>query len=163
MPRPLPYLARRRFIAVVFAGCLVAIGIPGCRRGPDLHAITGVVRFKGQPVAGATVGFSGRHPETGRPVLAVGTTDVEGRYSLATRFSPRSSPRGVVAGEHRVTVEKMVPPQSMTEEEFARRSAAGEPIQLVPLFDTKYFSGDTTPLSAEVREGGPLEFSFDIE
>ena len=117
MPRPLPYLARRRYIAVVFAGCLVAIGIPGCRRGPNLHAITGVVRFKGQPVA----------------------------------------------GEHRVTVEKMVPPQSMPEEEFARRAAAGESIQRVPLFDTKYFSGDTTPLSAEVSESGPREFSFDIE
>ncbi|MCX7430951.1 MAG: hypothetical protein NTY17_08115 [Planctomycetia bacterium] len=103
------------------------------------------------------------HPETGRPVLAVGTTDADGRFTLATRFSPRSSPRGVVAGEHRVTVEKMVPPESTTEEEFARRSAAGELIQLVPLFDTKYFSGDTTPLSAEVHEKGPFAFAFDLK
>ncbi|MFM8703149.1 MAG: hypothetical protein ACKOHG_04655 [Planctomycetia bacterium] len=50
-----------------------------------------------------------------------------------------------------------------SQEEYARRTAAGESIQLVPLFDTKYFSGDTTPLSAKVREGGPLEFAFDIE
>lgn len=139
------------------------MSLPGCSRGPALHVITGVVRHKGQPLAGATVGFSGRHPETGRPVLAVGTTDEQGRFTLATRFSPRSSPRGVVPGEHRVTVEKMVPPKNMSEADYARRTAAGESIQLVPLFDTKYFSGDTTPLSAEVREGGPLEFTFDIE
>lgn len=159
----MPHLTRRGFTAAILATGGMVMSLPGCSRGPALHAITGVVRHKGQPLAGATVGFSGRHPETGRPVLAVGTTDEQGRFTLATRFSPRSSPHGVVAGEHRVTVEKMVPPKNMPQEEYARRTAAGESIQLVPLFDTKYFSGDTTPLSAEVREGGPLEFAFDIE
>jgi hypothetical protein len=33
----------------------------------------------------------------------------------------------------------------------------------VPLFDEKYFSSDTTPLSAEVRPGGVLDFEFDIK
>jgi hypothetical protein len=163
MPRSLAMFTRRRSIAMVCGACCFVVGIAGCRRGPALHAISGVVRFKSRPVAGATVGFSGRHPETGRPVLAVGTTDESGRFTLATRFSPRSSPRGVVTGSHRVTVEKMVPPKSMTGDEYAKRFAAGESIQLVPLFDTKYFSGDTTPLSAEVRAGSPLEFAFDIE
>lgn len=128
-----------------------------------MHAITGVVRWKGQPVADATVGFSGRHPETGRPVLAVGSTDKDGHFSVATRFSPRNSPRGVVIGSHRVTIQKMIPPNGMSEEEYANRAAAGESIQLVPLFDQKYFSGDTTPLSVEVGEEGPFAFNFDLE
>lgn len=109
------------------------------------------------------MGFVSPHPEHGRPLLAVGTTDAEGRFTLATRFTPRSSPGGVVEGQHRVVVQKWIPANGMTEEEYERRAAAGEPIEMKPLFDEKYFSSDTTPLSAEVRPSGVLDFEFEIK
>jgi hypothetical protein len=51
----------------------------------------------------------------------------------------------------------------MTEEEYERRVLALERIEMVPLFDEKYFSSDTTPLSAEVRPEGVLDFEFEIK
>jgi hypothetical protein len=149
--------------ALALASGIVCALFAGCARTPPTLPITGIVRYQGKPVKKATVGFVSPHPENGRPLPAVGTTDAEGRFTLATRFSPRSSPGGVVEGKHHVVVQKWIPANGMTEEEYERRAAAGEQIEMMPLFDEKYFSSDTTPLSAEVHPGGVLDFDFEIK
>ena len=149
--------------SVALASGIVCALFAGCARTPPTLPITGIVRYQGKPVKKATVGFVSPHPETGRPLLAVGRTDAEGRFTLATRFTPRSSPGGVVEGKHQVVVQKVIPANGMSEEEYERRVAAGEEIEVKPLFDEKFFSSDTTPLSAEVHPDGVLDFVFEIK
>jgi len=64
------------------------------RGGPDVYAVSGTVRYDGQPVDGGTVTFV---PDDGRPISASLSSD--GSYRLEA-----------VAGKHRVAVLPALPP-----------------------------------------------------
>lgn len=72
----------------------------GCRPSdPGPVPVHGTVTLDGQPLDGATIGFS---PE-GKGQAATGTTDASGRFSLTT-FTPGD---GAIPGRHIVTVLKI--------------------------------------------------------
>ena len=95
-------IRRQRFTfgaaAILMAATLLAFG--GCQSNehPELRPAGGVVTYKGEPVAGATVAF--HHDDAAR--LATGTTDEEGLFQL-TSYERND---GAIPGEHRVVITK---------------------------------------------------------
>jgi hypothetical protein len=117
----------------------------GCGDGRSAPApVTGMVTYKGRPVEGARVMF---YPHGTRP--AVGTTDVNGRFSLLT-WAPGD---GALEGESVVCIgkSKMV---------ATTDSPYNEGISLLP---EKYLAPSKSPLRARVTSAGPNEFSFALD
>ncbi len=94
-------MSRLALVRLCALAC-VLVTLQGCggETGPPLHAVTGTVNYKGQPVEGAAVAF---HSENATK-LATGKTDAQGRFELATN-EPGD---GAVAGKHTVSVTKIV-------------------------------------------------------
>ena len=95
-----------RGLDAVLRAVIVAIGCwaisSGCRPpGPAVHYVEGVVLLEGEPIGGATVGFSPR--EAGMP--AFGKTDDNGVFRLTT-VRGGGQGKGVMAGSYTVTVTK---------------------------------------------------------
>ena len=66
---------------------------------PATHEVTGIVKFKGEPIEGANVTFKPDGGERG----ASGITDASGKYTLTT-FSAGD---GAIAGKYKVIVSKV--------------------------------------------------------
>lgn len=150
-----------RWCAALLAVAMTA----GCGgdSGPKTVPVTGVVIYKGQPVAEASVSFLG--DGTTRP--AVGITDDSGTFILTTSRSGD----GAVPGKHAVTVSKTVEPPkkeasggsiSMEEAALAAQKPAEESktLYLVP---EKYSMPDSSGLSVEVKEGEDNHFELKLE
>lgn len=140
------HACRRRSIALLLLAsiCLVT---PACgpRRTPTA-AVTGEVRFAGNPVEAATVTFL---PAGGRP--AYGVTDASGRFTIRTW----TEADGAIEGEHVVCVTKQVPdPQAKPGDAF---------MGVKNLLPDRYATAATSPLRATVKRGGANEFRFDLE
>lgn len=175
-----------RDIAVGFRRC-GALGIAasvlgwivvviGCSGHPATLPVQGLVRYKGEPLEGATVVFSGTHPRTGHPLVATGITDAAGKFELQSHFGPRDTVSGVILGPQRVTITKFVPPQGMSEERYEKlvqaeqaaaeskgTAAIGERAPpRVPLLGDEYSNVSRTKLSADVVPSHKNEFTFDL-
>lgn len=75
-------------------GVLLAALLAGCGDDEKIVPVTGVLMYKGTPVANAYVDFV---PEHGRPSL--GQTDAEGRFTL--KYDPQRG--GALVGKHKVS------------------------------------------------------------
>jgi hypothetical protein len=162
---------------VIFSGLILA-ALGGCRDSglPEVVPVTGSVSFQGKPLEGATVTFLAKEGKVAAGQLAFGTTDAEGRFRLRSQAGPTKALNGAVAGEHRVTISKLVPPQGMTEEVYQQKieaeKAAGEsgvygaPREVVPprveLLPAQYSDGQQTTLTASVKEGETNDFQFRV-
>jgi len=111
---------------------------------PDTARVTGLVTYKGKPVAEAQVSFI---PARGRP--ASGATGTDGRFTLTT-FRPND---GALLGEHTVTIAKTVPVAGQEGAPYAKRQS------VIP---EKYGNLRKSPLKATVTAKGPNEFNFDL-
>ena len=130
---PLPRNARCAVLLLVLSI------IAGCNRG-GLHLVPvdGVVTLDGKPVADAGVLFSPADPKMGPP--ASGTTDADGKFTLAT-----NNRSGAAVGDHAVVIareEVKVIPQS-------RGFPIYETKHIIP---PKYGEMKTSGLSATVKE-----------
>jgi hypothetical protein len=87
-----------------------ALGTAGCSGGHGTASISGTVRYKDQPVEGATIIF---HPQgdaaTSKP--AQGKSDSGGKFSVTTYFGPADQASGAMPGDYKVTVTKIDEPQ----------------------------------------------------
>jgi hypothetical protein len=117
---------------LVVTALLVMVGCSG-EKVPATSELTGVVKYKGEPVPEATVSLVPLSPE-GRPATAV--TDAEGKFSVKT-YLTQSQVAGAIPGEYGVGVMKMsaggAPPMGTTQaelQEFARQG--GVPKSLLP-------------------------------
>lgn len=132
----------------------------GCTRrgGPDVQMVEGYVFFDGQPIDGASVGFS---PVAGDQALpGIGVTKEDGSFRLsATRGG--SPNQGIPAGQYSVVISKVtsVEPDSSTPH---RMSAGGFPKVIHPGRDQMpyllhlpeaYGDRQTSGLSATVKKG----------
>jgi hypothetical protein len=125
---------------------LLLASVAGCGPArPATTRVSGLVTFKGAPVAEADVNFI---PADGRP--ASGRTDAEGRFSLST-FVPGD---GVLPGEHVVTVSKQVASKSNPDDIYQN---------YVDLLPPQYGSLRTSPLRATVEAGGSHDLTFDLD
>ena len=147
------------FAAVVLLGGLLCVAVGCGQRGPRVEFVEGVIVHEGQPVVGATVGFSPVDDNTGLP--ANGVTDATGTFHLtAARGGARSA--GTAVGEYVVTISK-----SRTRQPAGPMPADGSPqferwnaeslrlAALPPLHElpTVYAEVATSPLRATVKRG----------
>ncbi len=115
--------------------------------GPLLGEVAGVVTYKGQPLAQASVTFFPTEPGA-RP--AVGVTDGSGRYRLAT--SGQQS--GALTGPCQVAILLRAPYDGPVPDGMSP-AYAKEQFQNLgkPLIPEKYFSAQTSGLTADVKPG----------
>ena len=160
-----------RQIALILTCCLGFLGA-GCEPAiPETVATGGTVLWQGKPLAGAYVTFAGEEGQS-----AVGQTDAEGKFKLTAHFSPKAEAQGVVARHYKVIISKMVPPGTMTEEQYQKISDAAnaivskggvvpagqEPPKKVELLPAKYSSAEKTELTADASDE-INDFKFDLK
>lgn len=151
---------------------LVLVGVVGCTgSGPDVQYVEGKVTLDGQPVEGATVGFSPVDPTKG--LAAVGTTDASGVFRL-TAMQGGEPDSGTTAGKYKVTLTKTTVPVASAEEtqkmqddpNYGTTAATmSAPLQVTAVIPPAYNNADTSGIEVTVKEGrndGP-EFQFDLK
>jgi len=121
--------------------CGLLAGCSGKTEGPTLIPVTGTVRYKNQPVEGATVVFLPQE----HAFAATGKTDAEGRFELASSVGGMQP--GAVPGSYRITVRKFF----FTPEDVE--------VQLLP---AKYGHVDRTGLTATLVEGEPNQIDLEL-
>ncbi len=138
---------------------LTAVGCGSAGPPPrKLVATKGVIKYKGQPVAGATVLFS---PADGNP--GTGMTDDGGNFVITTGGRP-----GVALGKCKVMVSKPASGSGvrpdMTPKDMEDMIQAGK--SLVPAKDpipARYAIEKTTPLEADIAaDGASNVFEFNL-
>ena len=162
-PAPQPSLAFP-CILLMLAAC-----ITGCsgQRGPKVEYVEGTVTLDGNPVEGASVGYSPVAHGQGLP--AGGKTDPNGRYRL-TAVRGGGHDAGTAVGDYSVSVTKMefIPknePQPPPPSGWDPRSGAPPPPPMRPVVPLVYGDTATSGLRVTVKPGrntGP-EFSFDLD
>lgn len=146
---------------------LATLTVVGCGDSkPATYPVTGVVTYNGQPVEGATVGFTSTDAEI-QP--AIGVTDAQGKYTLTT-FEKDD---GALPGEFKVRVVKYdrvpAPPaidsSGVDIEEMPENyepEAASEEPPPKHLLPEKYAMPHSTPLKTTVQ-AGENSYNIDLE
>ena len=139
---------------VGFALAMICLVVPGCKHsGARLFKAGGTVTHHKQPLAGVTVVFT---PESGRPATA--TTDSVGRFTMGT-LRPND---GAVQGPHKVSI---IPSSGLPRPGGNDPRRRGDPRASVKgeVLPRKYFSPETSGLSANVQADGANDFHFDLK
>jgi hypothetical protein len=142
---------------IMWAGCMVAaLGISalGCGGSGNLKPASGIVKYKGQPIAGANVTFIS---DAG---IGTGTTDDSGKYTILTNGKP-----GANAGMNKVTISKTsssgsTMPANPTPEDMAKMAKSGQMPQVKAELPAKYSIPEASGLSADV--GSKETFDFEL-
>lgn len=134
-----------RTIAVTLISCVVFTGCSG-DSGPPSAAVSGVLKYKGEPVKSANVMFFPQGVEGGRTALAV--TDEEGKFSKDD----------VAIGSHFVTITEGWPPgeEVPEDEEGMQKDPPRGP------WDNKYRDSTNPPIKVEVVGDKDNVFEWDI-
>jgi hypothetical protein len=138
-------------ILVTTLGC----GPSGPAR-PKTYPVTGVVTYKGEPVAGANLNFQLADGSG----YAMAITDASGKYSLQT-FEPGD---GAVPGEYHVGITKYdqsVVVDEMSDEDYVPPEEQGPVASTGNQLPAKYSVPQTSGLVASVKEE-PNTFNFDL-
>lgn len=151
-------------------GCVVlAVLVSGCGggEGPKLVPAGGTVKYKGNPVAGATVTFVFPDKQ-----VSTGITDENGRFNLTTGGRP-----GAPIGSAKVSIAKQTtatgtmgkPAEQLTPEDMVKMYAAkggeamkGAAQEVKSEIPTKYANPDTSGFTANVQATGN-DFLFEMQ
>lgn len=156
-------LSYLKSIGIVLLATLVA----GCGSSPDSNRletkpVMGVVKFKGQPVSGATVTFLAKNKTPG----STGQTDAEGRFVMTTY----EHGDGVVPGEYDVTIVKFETPPAESavsvEDPNYQPPAEVAPEKVKPpknLLPPIYAQPQTSKLQVSVGAEGANDLLFDLQ
>lgn len=138
--------------ALLHIVCIAAAGIMlGCGSGGGISGtapVSGKVTYKGQPVAGASIGF---YSDAAEGRVAVATSGADGSYELMTLDS-----KGALPGKYSVTVKKTEIPPELTKEVSMEEAAANanKPLPLPKeLLPSKYGTPANSPLKFEIKSG----------
>ena len=136
-------------VAVCLALLAVCLSLPGCRRGPPVVYVEGVVTMDGEPLEGANVGFTPLDTPGSMP--AAGFTDAKGTFVLSTHTAKFGA--GATVGDYVVIVRKTIIPPGEEDKDSPK-------IVLVtpPIYQVK----ETSPLKATVKNG-QNRFEFDLK
>jgi hypothetical protein len=151
----------------MFVGAILTLCLSGCGNG--LINVSGKVTLDGQPVNGAILMFS----QTDNPsIMATGTTDANGNYSLVTFRGGDKANKGATPGSYFVSIVKKEednPAQkdtsSMTIEEKINYelSLTGSDMRdakFIYHVPQKYEIADKSGLTAEVPKTGSVVCDF---
>jgi hypothetical protein len=137
--------------AAVMVGCALA----GCGTGPKLVKAGGVVKYKNAAIAGADVVFV---PE-GDGQTAIGRTDDQGRFTVATSGSP-----GAFVGSYKVSITAARPKRAVSPSEAVAMSSEQIAANREDLVPTKYNNPVSSELTARVSADPAVnEFVFDLK
>ncbi|MDR0609974.1 MAG: carboxypeptidase-like regulatory domain-containing protein [Planctomycetaceae bacterium] len=116
----------------------------------------GVLKFNGQPVAGASVIFN----PVDQTRSASGLTDANGNFTMMT-LNPGD---GVYPGEYIVTVTKIEYRGEMREEhsEGSRETIVHDTREMIEHLPSKYAAADTTDLKVTIPADGNKKIAFDL-
>jgi len=139
-----------------------ALVLAGCGDGMNLKPATGTITYNGKPVDGAAVSFLSE-----KGVVATGSTDSEGKFTISTNGKP-----GASVGKHKVSVSKTqsavggMPanptPQDMIEMQKKAGKSSATPSK--PALPVKYSTPQSTDLTADVTtDASKNVFSFDLK
>jgi hypothetical protein len=118
--------------------------VVGCSDKHGTAVVTGTVRYKSQPVEGASISFLPKSDDA-KSKAAHGRTDAGGRFTLTTYFSPDDQPAGALPGEYSVTVTKI-------DEPVGAYDPHKDPL-LKNHLPSKYSTPQKTPLTAIIKTG----------
>lgn len=156
--------------------CLGVLLIVGCSTDsgfPTTYPVAGTVKYKGKPIAGATVTF---YLSDGKG-SAVGSSGPDGSFTLSS-FRPGD---GAVAGNYKVSIAKYAatqPEKTDTPPEGEIASGDIDPANYAPPtasslnqrpaapkndLPPKYAQADSSGLTASVSESGKNQFDFDLK
>lgn len=148
-----------KYLALAFCGMILV----GCGpSGPPIAPTTGTVKYKGQPVSGATVTFV---LASDPAAVATGTTDAEGKFSLKT-----GDRDGAPIGKNNISIMKASNPLAGLSAEEAKKKSM-EMMQpskdmyaaTKSVLPAKYSSPGGSGLTAEVQSSGPNDFPLDLK
>ncbi|MEZ6060831.1 MAG: hypothetical protein R3C19_10740 [Planctomycetaceae bacterium] len=153
-----------RLMVPLALGMLIVVSGCGGGDAPKLAPVSGVVNFKGAPLAGAQVTFV---PEGG-PV-AMGITDLEGKFKLKT-----GTMEGAMVGHCKASVNasagsdggdlaKPMTPEDMQAMAIAGTLEKAMKKQNQSLIPEKYKTAETSGLAYDVTAKGPNEFTLDLQ
>ncbi len=137
-----------RAVLAALCGCLVCLILPGCGDDPDLPPVadvSGVVTVDGKPLERGTIQFVPDSSQGTSGPPAVGSIGPDGRYTLET-----AGVEGAIVGFHKVSVYAVDEPEDETL----------PPRLLIP---RRYFTPDTSGLTAEVKAGEDNELDFPLK
>jgi hypothetical protein len=151
-----------------FPGNLLAVTltfgmIAGCQGNdpniPKLAPVTGVVTYRGSPLAGATVSLISTDPARGH-LPGIGSTDDDGLYRIRSYNLD-----GAPLGNHKVTI------VAIDEDSLVKDPNSGYPLPRMhpkwkpPVWriPERYGHPDKSRLTAEVVENKPNRFDFELE
>lgn len=152
-PRQQPHFkmlrCKSQSVAVCLAFLTVCLILPGCRRGPPVVYVEGVVTMDGEPIEGANVGFS----PAGKPgaMPAAGFTDAKGKFVLSTHTAKFGG--GATVGDYVVIVSKTIIPPGEEDKDSPKVVLVTPPIYQVK---------ETSPLRAAVKNG-KNRFEFELK
>ena len=157
-------ISNRYSMIALLIGMPLFLGCGGGSAEQKTAKVAGVVTYKGQPVAGATVTFTApKSPRTG-----VGVTGDKGGFTIGT-FGASD---GAILGDHIVTVTKrQASAEQMKPEDYMKKMSGGpgdDSKPAIPGSDvknelpTKYSTTKESPLKAKVEAGAKNEFKFDL-
>jgi hypothetical protein len=127
----------------------------GCDSGPKLVKASGIIKYKNAPVPGADIVLVPN--ESGPP--AIGRTDEQGRFSLATGGRP-----GALAGSYKVAITAARPKRAVSEAEAVAMSSEQIAANREDLIPVKYNSTFSSELTATISQK-PMEneLVFDLK
>lgn len=161
-------------------GLLLALPLAlGCSKAPKLPTVpvSGTVTMDGQPLEGASVGFSPVNPD-GTP--ANGTTDAQGTFRLQTYLGASfGQGDGAMPGDYIVMVTKYeaktgsapsadeIAAQQKAMDEARKTGKPPEPSAMLGqpklLTPEEYSNPKKTTLKATVKDSGNQPFTFDLK
>ena len=122
---------------------------------PTTYPVTGIVRYNGQPLAGAYVTFESTGAEA---QTAYGTTNEQGEFTLTTS----ESGDGAVPGPHRVIVQKLEAAAAGTSGDVPPGGPTAPPPKPKSLIPERYASVDSSGLTATVSADGDNEVVLEL-
>lgn len=129
---------------------------------PPTVPASGVVTYKGAPVADADVAFQ---PTATDGKTAHGRTDAQGKFSLKTYISGADQADGAVKGDYKVTVTKIAAVSNAASPGDAMKKmmeAGGKPAEVKGELPEKYGKTDTTDLKATLGDKGSTDLKFEL-
>ena len=160
------------FLSVVLQGnpyfliiCLTCFVSGGCTNAIETNtvSVSGIVTYRGQPVAGAEVGLLPRE-ESSDVRAARGVTEDDGSFTVNTYFNSSQDVKGARAGEYTVTVSKYEAPNKMSLEEWHRANyeRPGSVPPLRHLVPEKYGHVQSSDLTVTVENGEDNHFELEL-
>jgi hypothetical protein len=141
---------------------LAVLGCSGEVKLEGTSVVSGTVKQKGTPLAGATVSFSPVGQGAGK--AASGTTDAQGQFTLTTL----KAGDGALPGEYQVTVVKNESVgKAYSQEESQQYYMKHQKMPPAPatksIVAEKFTKAATSGLTASVKKGTKNEFTFEVE